>query len=189
MQDGTREDYEMLDKSEREFARRLPDHVLGAVRKLDSTLVGYPVSRLEHSLQAATRALRAGADDELIVAALIHDVGDELAPYNHAALAAEMLRPYVRGEVTWIVQQHGVFQSYYYAHHTGGNRHGREMFRGHPWFKACLDFCADWDQCSFDPDYPWESLSRFEPLVWKIFSRPAYDPKYVGQNSRQFNLS
>jgi predicted HD phosphohydrolase len=180
MEDGTREDYAMLDRSEREFARTLPDHVLAAVRKLDSTLAGYPVSRLEHSLQAATRALRDGADDELIVAALIHDVGDELAPYNHAAIAAEILRPYVRAEVTWIVEQHGLFQSYYYAHHYGADRNGRDRFRDHPWYRACADFCANWDQCSFDPDYAWEPLSRFDALVREIFSRPAHDPNIVG---------
>jgi predicted HD phosphohydrolase len=180
MEDGTREDYELLESSEREFARRLPDHVLAALGKLDDTLAGYPVSRLEHSLQAATRALRDGADDELVVAALIHDVGDELAPYNHAAIAAEIIRPYVRAEVTWIVEQHGLFQSYYYAHHTGGDRNGRHRYIDHPWYAACRDFCANWDQCSFDPDYRWEPLARFEPLLREVFSRPAHDPRYVG---------
>lgn len=180
MEDGTREDYELLDRSERDYVRRLPEHVLEAVRKLDTTLAGYPVSRLEHSLQAATRALRAGADDELIVAALIHDVGDELAPYNHAPIAAAIIKPYVRPEVTWIVEHHGLFQTYYYAHHSGGDRHGRERFRGHVWFEACRRFCAEWDQCSFDPSYAWEPLARFEPLVQAIFTRPAHDPRYVG---------
>jgi len=126
MEDGTREDYLLLDKSEREYAVALPDHVLGALRKLDHSLEGYPVSRLGHSLQAATRAHADGADDELLVAALIHDIGDELAPYNHAEIAAGILRPYVRPEVTWIVEQHGLVQSYYYAHHLGGNRNARD---------------------------------------------------------------
>ncbi len=180
MQDGTRADYELLGEFEREFARQLPDHILAALAKLDSSFEGYRVSRLEHSLQAATRAQRDGADEELVVAALIHDVGDELAPYNHAAIAAEILRPYVRPEVTWIVEQHGLFQSYYYAHHTGGNRHGRDRFRDHPWYQACEDFCANWDQCSFDPDYPWQPLASFEPLLRSIFTRPAHDPRYVG---------
>ena len=180
MEDGTREDYEFLDRSEREYALGLPDTILGALEKLDHTLQGYPVSRLEHSLQAATRALRDGADDELVAAALIHDVGDELAPYNHAEIAAGILRPYVRPEVTWIVEQHGLFQSYYYAHHSGGNRDGRDRFRGHPWYQACLDFCANWDQCSFDPRYEWQPLSSFEPLIRRIFTRPPHDPRYVG---------
>ena len=179
MEDGTREDYELLDRSEREYARGLPDAVLAAVKKLDHSLTGYPVSRLGHSLQVATRALRDGADDELIVAALIHDVGDELAPYNHAEIAAGIIRPYVRAEVTWIVEQHGLFQTYYYAHHLGGDRNARERFRDHPWYQACRDFCANWDQCSFDPQYPSEPLSTFEPLVRQIFSRPAHDARYV----------
>ena len=180
MEDGTREDYEFLDRSEREYAVGLPDTILGALRKLDHTLQGYPVSRLEHSLQAATRAFRDGADDELVAAALIHDVGDELAPYNHAEIAAGILRPYVRPEVTWIVEQHGLFQSYYYAHHSGGNRDGRDRFRDHPWYQACRDFCANWDQCSFDPRYEWQPLSSFEPLIRRIFTRPPHDPRYVG---------
>jgi predicted HD phosphohydrolase len=180
MEDGTREDYEFLDRSEREYALGLPDTILGALEKLDHTLQGYPVSRLEHSLQTATRALRDGADDELVAAALIHDVGDELAPYNHAEIAAGILRPYVRPEVTWIVEQHGLFQSYYYAHHSGGNRDGRDRFRDHPWYQACRDFCANWDQCSFDPRYDWLPLSSFEPLIRRIFTRPPHDPRYAG---------
>ncbi len=181
MEDGTREDYELLERSEEDYVRALPDRVLTALRKLDHSLPGYRVSRLGHSLQAATRALRDGADDELIVAALIHDVGDELAPYNHSEVAAGIIRPYVRAEVTWIVEQHGLFQTYYYAHHSGRDRNGRERFRGHPWYQACKDFCAQWDQCSFDPGYPSEPLSTFEPRVREIFTRPAHDPRYVGK--------
>jgi predicted HD phosphohydrolase len=179
MEDGTREDYLLLDKSEREYAVALPDHVLGALRKLDHSLEGYPVSRLGHSLQAATRAHADGADDELLVGALIHDIGDELAPYNHAEIAAGILRPYVRPEVTWIVEQHGLVQSYYYAHHLGGNRNARDRLKGHPWYAACEAFCSRWDQSSFDPDYPTKPLEFFEPWVRKIFSRPAHDPRYA----------
>jgi predicted HD phosphohydrolase len=179
MEDGSREDYELLDKSEREYTQYLPDHVLAALMKLDHSLEGYPISRLGHSLQAATRALRDGADDELLVAALIHDIGDELAPYNHTEIAAAILRPYVRAEVTWIVEKHGLFQNYYYVHHFGGDRNARDRYIDHPWYQACKDFCANWDQCSFDPDYPTEPLSTFEPVLRGIFSRPAHDPRYV----------
>src|ERR1700681_4756153 len=181
MEDGTREDYELLDLGEREYVRALPDRILAALQKLDQSLPGYPVSRLGHSLQAATRALKDGADDELIVAALIHDVGDDLAPYNHSEIAAGIIRPYVRPEVTWIVEQHGLFQTYYYAHHYDRDRNAREKFRAHPWYQACKDFCADWDQCSFDPGYPSEPLAAFEPRLREIFSRPAHDPRYVGK--------
>jgi predicted HD phosphohydrolase len=183
MEDGTREDYELLERLEREYVRGLPDRILAALAKLEHSLAGYAVSRLEHSLQAATRALEDGADDELIVAALIHDIGDELAPYNHAEIAAGIIRPYVRPEVAWIVEQHGLFQTYYFAHHSGGDRDAREKFRDHPWYQACKDFCARWDQCSFDPGYAALPLSAFEPKLREIFSRPAHDARYVGSRS------
>jgi predicted HD phosphohydrolase len=179
MQDGTREDYLLLDQSERDYAAGLPDRILEALRRLDHSLAGYQVSRLGHSLQVATRALTDGADDELVVAALIHDIGDELAPYNHAEFAAAIIRPYVREEVSWIIEQHGLFQNYYYVHHLGGDRNGRDRFRGHRWYGACAAFCERWDQASFDPDYPSQPLAAFEPLVRSIFGRQAHDPRYV----------
>ncbi|MDB6091306.1 MAG: peptidase [Gammaproteobacteria bacterium] len=182
MQDGTREDYLLLDRSEREYAVGLPDRVLDALRKLDHSLQGYPVSRLGHSLQVASRALADGADEELVVAALIHDIGDELAPYNHAEIAAGILRPYVRPEVTWIVEHHGLVQSYYYVHHMGGDRNARDRLKGHKWYAACEAFCARWDQASFDPEYPTKPLEEFEPLVRKIFGRPPHDPRYTGRD-------
>jgi predicted HD phosphohydrolase len=182
MQDGTREDYELLDRAERVYVQALPDRILEALLKLDHSLQGYQVTRLGHSLQTATRALKDGADEELILAALIHDIGDDLAPYNHAEIAAGIIRPYVRAEVAWVVEQHGLFQTYYYAHHYGRDREAREKFRGHPWYQSCKDFCANWDQCSFDPGYRSEPLSSFEPLVRRILSRPAHDPRYVGSS-------
>jgi predicted HD phosphohydrolase len=179
MQDGTREDYLLLDRSERDYALGLPDRVLEALRRLDHSLAGYPLSRLGHSLQVATRARNDGADDELVLAALIHDIGDELAPYNHAEFAAAIIRPYVRAEVTWIVEQHGLFQNYYYVHHLGGNRNARDRFKGHQWYGACAAFCERWDQASFDPDYQSQPLEAFEPLVRSILGRPAHDPRYI----------
>ena len=178
MQHGTREDYLLLDESERKYAAGLGERVLESLAKLDHSLEGYPVSRLTHSLQTATRAMRDGADEEMIVAALIHDIGDELAPYNHAEVAAGIIRPYVRAEVTWIVAQHGLFQNYYYVHHFGGDRNVRDRLRDHPGYEACVHFCAAWDQCSFDPDYPTEKLEVFEPMLRRIFARPPHDPRY-----------
>jgi predicted HD phosphohydrolase len=180
MQDGTREDYELLELHERDYLRTLPDRIMSAVQALEAGLGGYPVTRLEHSLQAATRAKRDGADTEMIVAALVHDMGDDVAPFNHAGIAAAVLRPYVRPEVTWIVDQHGLFQSYYYLHHLGGDREGREKYRDHRWYQACRDFCANWDQSSFDPSYRSEPLESFAPLVREVFTRKAYDPRFVG---------
>ena len=179
MQDGTREDYLLLDRSERRYARGLADRVLEALRRLDHSLEGYPISRLGHSLQTATRAQNDGADDELLLGALIHDIGDELAPYNHSEFAAAIIRPYVRPEVTWIVEQHGLFQNYYYVHHLGGDRNARDIHRAHPWYDACAAFCERWDQVSFDPDYPTRPLEAFEPLVRRLFAREAHDPRYV----------
>ena len=183
MQDGTAADYALLADLERDYARALPERILASLRRLDDGLQGYPVSRYTHSLQSATRALRDGADDELVVAALVHDIGDDLSPYNHAAIAAAILRPYVRAEVTWIVEKHALFQSYYYAHHQGRDRNGRDRYRDHRWFDACVNFCERWDQASFDPEDPTEPLERFEPLVRAIFTRPAHDVIFVGTDS------
>jgi predicted HD phosphohydrolase len=178
MQDGTREDYLLLDEAERRYAAGVAGRLLATLGKLEQGVEGYPVSRLQHSLQAATRAMRDGADQELIVAALLHDIGDDLAPYNHAELAASILRPYVRPEVSWIVAQHGLFQNYYYVHHFGGDRNARDRLRDHPWYASCVHFCAAWDQCSFDPDYRAESLEFFAPMVREIFARSPHDPRY-----------
>ena len=179
MKDGTRDDYVMLDQSERDHAKGLPARVMTTLARLDESLEGYKVSRLEHSLQSATRAEADGADPEMVLAALVHDIGDELAPYNHAEIAAGLLRPYVRPEVTWVIEKHGIFQMYYYAHHLGGNRNARDEFRGHEWYAACDRFCESWDQASFDPDYATKPLAYWEPLVKEIFGRKAHDARYV----------
>ncbi len=183
MKYGTGEDYQFLDAEADEYARGLPGVVLTALKQLGRGLQGYRVSRLEHSLQCATRAQRDGADDEMIVAALLHDIGDELAPFNHAAVAAAVIRPYVREEVTWIVAQHGLMQTYYYAHHSGGDRNMRDQLRGHRWFDAAAAFCENWDQASFDPDYKSQPLEAFEPLVQRIFTRKPHDPMVLLANS------
>ena len=175
MEDGTAADYALLDRFEREHAAGLGDRILGTLARLEDSLGGYCITRLEHSLQSATRARRDGADIDWVVAALVHDIGDELAPYNHSELAAAVLRPYVREEVTWVVEQHGVFQSWYFAHHLGGDRNRRDAYADHPWAPLCAEFCARWDQSSFDPDHPIDSLDSFADEVREVFSRPAHD--------------
>ena len=176
MEDGTREDYLLLDQSERNFALGLPDRLLTALGKLDSSLDGYPVTRLGHSLQVATRAEAAGADEELVLGALIHDIGDELAPYNHAEVAAGILRPYVRAEVTWIVEQHGLFQTYYYASHLGLDPNARDRFKSDPAYEQTVEFCARYDEVSFDPEYRNEPLSTFEPMLRRLLAKPWTPP-------------
>ncbi len=175
MEDGTRADYELLDGFEREHARGLADRLIDTLDGLTNSLGGYQITRLEHSLQCATRARLDGADVDWVTAALLHDIGDELAPYNHAELAAAVIRPYVRAEVAWTVEQHGVFQSYYFAHHLDGDRHGRDAFADHPWSQLCADFCARWDQNSFDPDFETHTLDSFVDDVREVFDRAPHD--------------
>ena len=174
MKHGTKDDYLLLDKHEREFANKTGERLIKFMENLNETLEGYKVSRLEHSLQSATRAFNDKADEEMIVASLLHDIGDELAPLNHAEYAAAVLKPYVSEKTHWVVEKHGIFQMYYYAHHLGENKNQREKFKGHKYYKETIDFCEKWDQKSFDPDFKSLTLKDFEPYVRKIFSRTPY---------------
>jgi len=180
MDEGTPADYALLNRLEDEFVAALPERILAALKDLEHSLAGYQISRLEHSLQSATRAERDGADIEMIVGALIHDLGDDLAPLNHSQLAAAIIRPYVRSEVAWIIEHHGVFQMYYYGDAMGVDKNAREIYRGHKWFDSCEKFCERWDQMSFDPDYASYPLAHFEPMIREIFLRPPFDPGIVG---------
>ena len=180
MKDGTREDYEILAKLEKPFLALTADRILTELRQSgETTLEGYQITRLEHALQSGTRAMRDGADIDWIVGALLHDIGDGLAPQNHDRMSAEVIRPFVRWDVAWTVEHHGIFQMLYYAHHYNWDRNARERFRDHPVFKNCEQFCERWDQSSFDPEYPMEPLDTFEPMVKEIFNRKAYDPKII----------
>jgi predicted HD phosphohydrolase len=171
MDRGTAEDYALALAAEKEERHELPERVLGLLLSLDREDTCFQVTRYEHSLQTATRALRDGADDDLVVCALLHDVGDLLAPDNHGAFAASLLQPYVSERNAWIVRHHGLFQGYYYFHHWGRDRDARERFRDHPWFEDCEAFCERWDQVSFDPNYDTETIEAFEPLVRRVFMR------------------
>ena len=175
MEDGTREEYEFLDQMEDEYKEGLPDRILDSLRKLEHSLSGYRISRLEHSLQGATRASRAGEPDEMIIAVLLHDIGDDLAPYSHSEMAAAILRPFVSEKIYWIIKHHGVFQMYYYAHHCGGDRNAREMFKDNPWYQDAVDFCHNYDQNCFDPEYDSEPLEFFEPILRRVMSQPSFD--------------
>lgn len=179
MADGTRADYEFLAGHEQQHIDALPDRILEALRALEHSIDGYKVSRLTHSLQTATRAEADGADKEMVAAALIHDLGDDLAPENHSQLAAAIIRPYVRKEVTWVVEMHGLFQMAYYAPQLGRDGDGHRRYADHEWYESCVRFCRDWDQEAFDPDYPTRPLSHFEPLIREIFSRPPFDPAVI----------
>ena len=174
MKHGTKEDYLFLEKHEKNYVNKTADRILKYMSGLTKTLEGYPISRLEHSLQSATKALKAGEDEEMIVAALLHDIGDELAPMNHSEYAAAILKPYVSEKTHWIVERHGEFQAYYYAHHLGGDRNKREKYKDHKYYEATIDFCEKYDQGCFDPNYKSLPLEHFEPMVRKIFLRKPY---------------
>ncbi len=172
MADGTAEDYRLLATLEEEHVRQLPERIMQALHALENTLPGYKVSRLEHSLQSATHAYDAGEPEEMVVAALVHDIGDDLAPVSHSEMAASILRPYVSERIYWIVKHHGLFQTHYYNHHFGRDRNVRERFKSHEWYEDCVHFCEHYDQNCFDPDFESRSLEFFRPMVERIFSRP-----------------
>ena len=174
MKDGTKEEYMLLDKHEKKYIATTGTRLLKFMGGLNNTLEGYQITRLEHSLQTATRALNDKASDEMIVASLLHDIGDVLAPLNHAECAAAILKPYVSEKTHWIIDKHGIFQMYYYAHHFGGNKDEREKYKEHKYYKETIDFCENWDQKSFDPNFKSLSLKDFEPYVKKIFNRTPY---------------
>ena len=175
MKNGTKEDYQLLEKYEKDFERQTADRILKYLASQTSTLEGYQITRLEHSLQTATRAEKDGADEEMVVAALLHDIGDGLAVFNHSQFAASILRPYVSEKVYWIVKHHGLFQNYYYAHHVGKDRNARDQYKDSPYYQDTINFCENWDQASFDPTYESYPLEHFEPMVKRVFAKPIHD--------------
>jgi predicted HD phosphohydrolase len=164
-EESTAEDWALLADRLTVSQAAVPDNVLALLRLLEHDHGGFPVTRLEHSLQTATRAERDGRDEEYVLCALLHDIGDTLAPYNHPSIAAGILKPFVSPANHFMVEHHGVFQGYYFWHHLGGDRDARERFRGHEWFSYTEEFCAKYDQVAFDSDYRSEPLEHFEPLV------------------------
>jgi len=175
MKDGDKEDYDFLTHHETEYARGTAARLLKALVELDESLSGYQVTRLEHSVQSASRAWRDGADIDWVVSALLHDIGDIYAPYNHDEYAATILKPFIREQCRWVVEKHGEFQMLYFGHHVGGDQHKREAHRGHEFFDDCATFCARWDQSSFDPAYDSLPLEFFRPMVEEVFARAPHD--------------
>jgi predicted HD phosphohydrolase len=172
MTEGTQEDWGHIVTSALEYYPRLGDRVIAHLRLLDGDFGGFPVDRLTHSLQTATRAYRANRDDDYVACALVHDIGDTLGSYNHADVAAAIVKPFVSDELHWMVEQHAVFQGYYFFHFLGLDRDMRERFAGHPAYDLTVEFCHDFDQPAFDPDYPTMSLDEFTPLLQQFFSAP-----------------
>jgi predicted HD phosphohydrolase len=172
MCDGTKEDWDCISQAMKPFVVELPDRVLAHLKMLQGDCGGFAIDRLEHCLQTATRAYRDGRDEEYVVCALVHDIGDTLASANHSELAAVIVQPFVSEENHWIVKHHGIFQGYFFFHHMGLDRNLRDRYRDHPLWQACADFCANYDQNSFDPGYDTLLIDFFAPMVRRVFAVP-----------------
>ena len=172
MRDATRDDYQVIGQHSLEFFKGLPDRILTHLRLLAGDTGGYAVDRLTHSLQTATRAQRDGRDDEYVVCALLHDIGDTLASSNHAQLAATILEPFVSEKNRWIVEQHGIFQGYYFFHHIGLDRSLRDRFEGHDHYERTREFCELYDNPAFDPRAETLPIGEFEPILRRVFGQP-----------------
>ena len=183
MKDGDKEDYLLLKELEKSYISMTSDRIIEELKRQGTiSLEGYQITRLEHGLQSGTRAFRDGADIDWIIGALLHDIGDGLAPQNHDRMSAEVIRPFVREEVSWVVEHHGIFQMIYYAHHYGWDKNARDKFKDNIYFQTCADFCERWDQKSFDPEYKNKDLDFFKPLIKEVFSRPPYKDEYIKKN-------
>ncbi len=172
MSQSTKGDWDLIMSNLTVFASQGGARVLDHLRLLDGDFGGFPVDRLTHCLQTATRAHRDGRDDDYVVMALIHDIGDTLGAFNHPDIAAAIIKPFVSEELHWITLHHGIFQGVNFFHHIGLDRNMREQFRGHEHFAAAEEFIDKYDCPAFDPDYDTAPLSFFEPMVMKLFERP-----------------
>ena len=172
LSESTQEEAQLVCRNEIEEAKKLPERLLAELKKLENDYLGLQVSRLEHSLQSATRAYHDGRDEEYVVAALLHDLGDKLAPYSHGEFAAAIFKPFMSERLCWVVAHHPIFQKFYYAHHLGGDRDEREKYRDSPYYQDTVEFCAKYDESCFDPNYQSLPLEFFEPMVHRIFSQP-----------------
>ncbi|MEM6480448.1 MAG: peptidase [Pseudomonadota bacterium] len=186
MKDGTKEDYEFLTAHEIDHTKHTARRLLKALVELDEGLSGYKITRLGHSVQSATRAWRDGADIDWVVSALLHDIGDIYAPYNHDEYAATILKPFVREQCRWCVETHGDFQMIYYGHHLEGfDENKRDRHKDHRFFNDCAEFCERWDQASFDPDYDSLPLEFFGPMVEEVFAREPYSKDVIDWDARK----
>ena len=174
MDESTADEWVVIGVESSKSQRHQGETVLTLLRMLSDRVDGFAVDQLTHCLQTATRAERAGADKEVVVASLCHDLGKVVSNPNHGAIAAEMLKPYVREDVYHMVKHHQDFQGKHYFHHFGGDPDAREKYSGEPWFALTAQFADDWDQVAFDPDYDTEPLEHFEPLVMELFASPRF---------------
>jgi len=172
MQDSTRADWQAIAGEFMQFSQTLPDRVLAHLKLLDGDFGGFPVDRFTHCLQTGTRALRDGRDDEYVVSALLHDIGDTLGTFNHPDIAAAILKPFVSDANLWMVQNHGIFQGYNFFHHIGMDRNMRDMFKGHAHYARTEEFISLYDDPAFDGHYETLPLVEFEPILRRVMAKP-----------------
>lgn len=172
MENSTREDWQRIVPEAMKMARSLPDRILDHLRLLDGDFGGFPVDRLTHSRQTATLALKDGRDEEYVVCALLHDIGDTLGSFNHPDIAAAILKPFVSDANLWMVQHHGVFQGYNFFHHIGLDRNMRDQFKEHPHYARTAEFVELYDNRAFDPALEAEPLETFEPMMRRLMATP-----------------
>ena len=170
METGTREDWSIINDAMKPFIAELPRRVLAHLRLLDGDCGGFAVDRLQHCVQTATRAHLDGRDEEYVVCALLHDIGDTLGPRNHADVAAAILKPFVSEQNHWMVEKHAIFQGYYFFHHLGLDRNMRDQFRDHAWYAYTEEFCRLYDGPAFDPAFKSLPLETFEPMVHRVLT-------------------
>ena len=174
MDESTAEQWAVIGKETFEHQDRVAERVLELLRSLAAITDGFAVDQLTHSLQTATLAERAGADEEMVFASLLHDVGKAVSVPNHPEIAASIIRPYVRDDVYEVIRAHQDFQGRHYYHHFGGDPNAREQYAGEPWFDLAAQFADDWDQIAFDPGYDTLPLEHFEPLVRATFAQARF---------------
>jgi len=172
MQDSTQQDWQLIGAEFMQFTKGLPDRIIKHLQILEGDYGGFPIDRYTHSLQTATRALRDGRDEEYVACALLHDIGDTLGSFNHPDIAAAILKPFVSEENLWMVQNHGIFQGYYFFHHIGLDKNMRDQFKGHPYFERTAEFCELYDNPAFDAKAETLPMSEFEPMLRKLFAQP-----------------
>ncbi|MBC7457155.1 MAG: HD domain-containing protein [Bdellovibrionaceae bacterium] len=133
------------------------------------------INQLHHSLQTATMAEAAGASEEIILCALVHDMGKSLSQANHANIAAEIVKPYVSENAYWLIKTHDEFQAYYFNHFFGKDPEIRQKYKGQSWYDLAIQFSQEWDSKAFDQNYKVKPISYFQPLIYQFFSKCPYD--------------
>ena len=182
LQHSKAEDWKIIGEDFKIYASKLADRVIAHLQLLDGDFGGFPVDRLTHSLQTATRAHRDGKDEEYVICALLHDIGDTLGSFNHPDIAAAILKPFVSAENFEMIEKHGLFQAYYFFHFLGMDRNLRDQFKGQPLYDRTLEFCEKYDAPAFDKNYDTLPLSFFEPMLRRLLAKPVNTIYTMAQN-------